>query len=450
MAGSGWDRRGLMLGGGAAALLAAPGASAAVAAPAKDRLRSAFFYAFPLYELARIAQERTAAAEGGPGALNTIVHRAQLLDHHARQVSGPNNDTIYSSAFLDLAGGPLDLSVPTELQRYFCVAFMDAFTDNFAYIGSRATHGRGGRFWIVGPQWRGSPPPGAQVIRAPTNDVWLLARVLVDGPADLPAAQALQREISLRAPDGRPPPRPWAVRATRATDAANFLAVVNEVLARSAGGASQIGRAARFASVGVGTSRPPDADLLAAWNAWIPAGLAELQDAFQYRDLVVDGWSYQEPGVGEFGTNDRLRAAVALGGIAALGEAEAMYFHATRAADGSVLDGRRAYRWRVPPGGVPADAFWSLSMYAAEPDGRFFFADNPIHRYSIGDRTPGLVVGGDGSLEILIQHEAPDGALAANWLPAPAGPMRLALRAYMPRPELRRRRWRLPPLVAVG
>ncbi|TAJ70183.1 MAG: DUF1254 domain-containing protein [Phenylobacterium sp.] len=443
------DRRGVMLGGGAAAFAAVRGAAAARAPVTADGLRPAFFYAFPLYEMARIAQERTAAA-GGTGGLNTITHRAQLLDHRARQVSGPNNDTIYSSAFLDLAGGPLDLIIPTERDRYFCVAFMDAFTDNFAYVGARATHGRGGRFWVVGPHWRGAPPRGAQVIRAPTNDVWMLARILVDGPGDLPAAQALQRQIALVAPAGRPPPGPWSNRATHAADGANFLAVVNEVLARSAGGGSQLARATRFSSVGVGTSRAPDADLLAAWNAWIPAGLAELQEAFQYRDLVVDGWSYQEPGVGEFGTKDRLRAAVALGGIAALGEAEAMYFHATRAADGTLLDGRRAHRWRVPAGGVPADAFWSLSMYAAEPDGRFFFADNPIHRYAIGDRTPGLVVAADGSLDILIQHEPPDGVLAANWLPAPAGPMRLALRAYMPRPELRRRRWRLPPLQAVA
>ena len=85
-------------------------------------------------------------------------------------------------------------------------------------------------------------------------------------------------------------------------------------------------------------------------------------------------------------------------------------------------------------------------MYMITPEGRYFFVENPIGRYSIGDRTPGLIVEPDGKLEILIQSERPEGRLAANWLPAPEGPLRLALRAYLPRAELRRRRWRVPRL----
>jgi len=141
---------------------------------------------------------------------------------------------------------------------------------------------------------------------------------------------------------------------------------------------------------------------------------------------------------------------VALGGIAALGEDEAMYFHANFGADGERLSGDKAYRWRVPAGGVPADAFWSLTMYRTMPDGRYFLVENPIGRYSIGDRTPGLIVEPDGSFEILIQHDAPEGPMAANWLPAPEGPMRLALRAYLPREELKERKWSVPPLEEVS
>lgn len=171
---------------------------------------------------------------------------------------------------------------------------------------------------------------------------------------------------------------------------------------------------------------------------------------FRFRDYSVDGWSYQPPGIADFGENDRLRAAVALGGMAALGEAEAMYFHANYDASGTRLNGANSYRWRVPPGGVPVDAFWSLTMYTVTPEGRYFFVENPINRYSIGDRTPGLVVGPDGSFDILIQRQAPDGAMAANWLPAPEGPLRLALRAYLPRAQLRNRTWRVPPLATAS
>jgi hypothetical protein len=127
-----------------------------------------------------------------------------------------------------------------------------------------------------------------------------------------------------------------------------------------------------------------------------------------------------------------------------------MYFHANFDGRGERLDGRNAYRWRLPPGGVPARAFWSLTNYDPQPDGRYFLVDNPIQRYSIGDRTPGLIRAADGSLEIIIQHERPEGSLVANWLPAPAGPMRLALRAYIPEPQLIERRWRVPPLERIA
>jgi hypothetical protein len=63
----------------------------------------------------------------------------------------------------------------------------------------------------------------------------------------------------------------------------------------------------------------------------------------------------------------------------------------------------------------------------------FFLVANPIDRYSIGDRTPGLRYGEDGSLTITIQHDQPQGPTQrANWLPAPQGDFRPALRIYNP------------------
>jgi hypothetical protein len=414
-----------------------------------DPFERAFYYAFPLYEFARIQQDRTGALNGQPGRLNTIAHRSQLLDHTSRIVTAPNNDTIYSSSFLELSGGPVEIDAPSATDRYFSIAFMQAFTDVFAYIGTRATRGEGGRAWIVGPQWRGESPAGVRVIRSPTNDVWMLMRTLVDGPEDLTDARTFQARLTMSVPPGRGPARGYMAAARDVNDPSNFLAVVNEVIARSPGGADQLARAPQFEAQGIGSVQPPSPLVLERYRAVIAGALETLRERFRFRDNVVDGWSYQPSGVGDFGGNDQLRAAVALGGIAALGEEEAMYFHANFEASGERLDGANGYRWRVPPGGVPVDAFWSLTMYTVTPEGRYFFAENPINRYSIGDRTPGLIVEPDGSLEISIQHERPEGALAANWLPAPRGPLRLALRAYLPRRGLRRRAWRVPALRRV-
>jgi hypothetical protein len=441
-------RREFLAGAASLPIVSACAMSASGPADPND-LNAAFFYGFPLYEFARTQQARTGGGGGLPGVpMNRVGHRAALADHTSRQVTAPNNDTIYSSAFLELSSGPIEVVSPTETERYFSIAFMDAFTDNFAYIGTRATRGQGGKFWVVGPQWTGAPPADVTLIRSSTNDVWMLGRTLVDGPGDLAAARAVQQRITVRQ-TGDWTPRPFTARTTRVEDPENFLAVVRDVLARSPGGKGQTARASRFASAGLVGGDVPSAELLARWRTTIPVAQAELQNDYLTRDVTEGGWSYQPRGVGDFGTNDRLRARTALGGLAALGEEEAMYFHATADSSGARLTGENAYRWRVPPGGIPCDAFWSLTMYMAEPDGRFFLADNPIHRYAIGDRTRGLVRNPDGSLDILIQKAAPTGPLAANWLPAPSGPLRLALRAYLPKRELRERRWRVPGLTRV-
>ncbi|MBK8837149.1 MAG: DUF1214 domain-containing protein [Hyphomonadaceae bacterium] len=178
-------------------------------------------------------------------------------------------------------------------------------------------------------------------------------------------------------------------------------------------------------------------------------GIAKLKEKFLFRGLVVNGWGYQEKGVGEASASDLLRASVALGGLAALPETEAMYFQATMDDTSTRLDGASKYVWRIPPGGVPADAFWSLTMYQAEPDGRFFLVQNPINRFSIGDRTQGLVKNADGSIDILIQRDQPAGSMAANWLPAAAGAMQMSLRAYLPKKGLRDRTWKIPPVRKV-
>jgi hypothetical protein len=99
---------------------------------------------------------------------------------------------------------------------------------------------------------------------------------------------------------------------------------------------------------------------------------------------------------------------------------------------GDVLNGSNRYEvtFNPPP---PANAFWSLTMYDTP---RYYLVDNPIDRYSIGDRTPGLRYNDDGSVTILLQTDEPDGDASTNWLPTPAGDFRPILRMYEPGPSV--------------
>ena len=115
--------------------------------------------------------------------------------------------------------------------------------------------------------------------------------------------------------------------------------------------------------------------------------------------------------------------------------------------DGEQLDGRHRYELRFDTA-PPVGAFWSVTMYDL-PD--FYLVANPIDRYSIGDRTPGIVNGDDGSLTIVMQHDEPsDPDERANWLPAPAAPFRPLLRMYEPDPSVFDGGYTLPPIKRVG
>ena len=95
----------------------------------------------------------------------------------------------------------------------------------------------------------------------------------------------------------------------------------------------------------------------------------------------------------------------------------------------------------------PVDAFWSLTMYSVP---KFLLVANPIDRYSIGDRTPGLQVAADGSLTIYLQHESPGADKESNWLPTPAGDFRPIMRMYQPKPEVLAGDYALPAIRRVG
>ncbi len=92
-----------------------------------------------------------------------------------------------------------------------------------------------------------------------------------------------------------------------------------------------------------------------------------------------------------------------------------------------------------------AKFFWSLTLYRLPSR---LLAANPIDRYSIGDRTPGIANAEDGSLEIALQSAEPTNQVRrANWLPTPAGePFTVIYRLYGPGEQAQSGAWSLPPI----
>lgn len=155
----------------------------------------------------------------------------------------------------------------------------------------------------------------------------------------------------------------------------------------------------------------------------------------------VNGWSSIRS-CGRPGNGILVRAASAKALPAVNVFEEAAYWTATKDVSGRRLNGRQDYVLSFPAGRFPPnDAFWSLTV----TDVVGYAVSNPINRSSFDDRSK-LAADADGSIDILLRHEAPSGR-EQNWLPTPAGPFKLMLRAYLPGPEVLDGRYKVPPVV---
>ncbi len=91
-----------------------------------------------------------------PGvSINTFVHMRTLAGPSDRIVVRPNNDALYSIAWLDLKTEPLVLHVPDTTGGYYLMQILDGWPNVFANPGTRTTGSAAQDFVIAGPSWNG-------------------------------------------------------------------------------------------------------------------------------------------------------------------------------------------------------------------------------------------------------------------------------------------------------
>jgi hypothetical protein len=417
---------------------------ARAAASLQSAARDAWLFGLPLIEM---AGARVAATKGvGP---NVMVHNPALTTVKTQSVTTPNNDTLYARAWIDLSQGPVTLTLPAAGSRYISVALMDMYSNNFAVLGTRTTGPQGGVFTLVGP---GDAAGSSRAIRSPTPWVWLLARTLVDGEADLAAAHAVQEGVRLKAPTVKAP----AVHANRNAEWAPYFSSVQALMLENPPPVTDLAWLQGVEPLGLKPGGGFDPTRFSpAEVAQIEAGVAEAKGLLRSRRRpgpVADGWIYPKANLGEFGQDYLYRAQVAVAGLAALPPVEAMYMRALSPQGTPNFDSAQGYRLHFPADRLPpVNSFWSLTMYEATPDGQAFFTPNALNRYAIGDRSPGLVKGADGSLTLWLTRQDPGDGKRANWLPAPAEkPFTIVMRAYLPKEELLQGAYRLPALERLA
>jgi hypothetical protein len=430
--------------------------------------KEATIYGFPLVDSYRIQYSYFADRDSPEfkAPWNRIFNNARVYTPDDKAIQTPNSDTPYSFVGADLRAEPIVLTVPAvERGRYYSLQFIDMYTFNFAYVGSRATGDGDGSYLLAGPKWKGEKPKGIKsVIRSETEFAFVLYRTQLFNPGDIENVKKIQAGYKVQTLSeflGKPAPpaqpavdfmKPLSVEQERAS--LQFFNVLNFILQYCPTNPIENAIMARFAKIGVGAGKSFDANSLTPeMQKALQDGMADAWTAFrELKETELD--TGKRSSADAFGTREALdgryidRMSGAVLGIYGNSKQEAIYPVYFIDAGKQKLDGANRYTLRFAPGQLPpVNAFWSLTMY--ELPASLLFA-NPLNRYLINSAMlPNLMRDEDGGVTLYVQNAQPDGDRKANWLPAPKGPFFAAMRLYWPKAEAANGKWKVPPLQRV-
>ena len=431
----------------------------------------AYIYGYPAIYYANVRYQWIESGQGPVRmAVNQYYHSRVLSDYRLQHGGSPNRETPYSAAMLDLVE-PMVLTVPENPeQRYYSLQLADFYSDTVGYIGVRATHNLAGDYLVVGPDWQGEVPQGIKgVIHATTPWTFVVARTFSDGSeADLVKVHAFQDGYKITPlsqygkPEVKQTERHDVLDPAAGTDPLGAFKTMNAAMKENPPPARDDALMKQFALVGLGPQAKGNLDDL---DPAIKRGLARaIVDGHALLGRVAkaggsivgatrtqNGWFYGASNWGRMAADGDFLGRAGTQAFSGLIEhviEESVKLRTFVDSDGDPLNGDNRYVLHFSKAQIPqAKSFWSVTLY----DENYNLSYNEAGRYSVGDTLPGLIYGKDGSLDIYIQAEKPDGDKTANWLPAPKGKdFNLFLRTYFPGPTLLDQSYSAPAVVKVG
>jgi hypothetical protein len=428
-----------------------------------------------VYDINEVVSQTTKPKVASSAPVNLFGY-SRVLASPSDEFVSLNNDTLYTFAHCDVRSEPLVLNLPDTNGRYYVMQFVDAWTNNFAYIGRRASGTNGGRYLLTSAHWEGDIPSDITVVRAPTTVFSIIGRHAVEGSSDVPNVIALQDQTWLT-PLGTYPDRadagsrrfgdhelaPWN---TNVPDSLKFWEQLRAWAQLFPPSPDDQRYFEAFRPLGLLEPESPyinpDPALLAVLIEGERVGLELIEETMRAGATApVNGWLSAahsfDYNLDHFGPGtidapawklpDReasyvVRAASAMGGLWGNHGYEAVYCYTYVDDQGETLTGERRYALHFDET-PPVDAFWSITMYDLP---KYYLVDNPIDRYAIGSRTPDVQWNDDGSLDIYIQLEHPGAGKESNWLPTPTGAFRPIMRMYQPGTAILDGTYELPPI----
>jgi hypothetical protein len=312
-----------------------------------------------------------------------VVIWEKLLDPQSLLLTS-NAETVYAVAHLRLQDdGPTVVEAPPNMLGFL----RDGLQRYLADIGPLGKdQGKGGKYLVLPPGFRGDAPDGYFVVQSPTHSVNLSLRGFqVNGKTDQAVGLMKQLEIYPLAETAAPPAMEFMNGSGRAIDTVfpdsfRFFELLAMLVNEEPVDIFDPLERSMMQAIGIekGKAFNPDARLKALLSEAARLGGA-MARANSYASTfgrfypdrhwqgVPTGISYTfiEDGIPQVDTRNWLYYT-AIGNSPAImaknvGQGS-QYLWTYRDADGQYLDGARSYRLHIPPN-IPAKAFWSVLVY---------------------------------------------------------------------------------------
>ena len=380
------------------------------------------------------AMKKGSEAEFGAGSNVFPIWKDRLSAETL--VSTPNSDLVYGMGYLDLqADGPTVIEVPPKLQGILDDFWHRPLTD-VGYVGP--DKGEGGNYLILPPDYEGEVPEGYHTFESRTFNVFVFWRAFLGENRSTGEGVALmeQTRIYPLSKKDDPPEMVFPNGSGRPADMLypkdyRYFDGLAEFVQNEHPGTEDAAMRGLMASLGIIKGEPyaPDDRMKEILSAGAEVGMKmahalrfgdKLPNTKYYTDrnwhnvLNVENVDFNENGyrnvdaqVGMFIIGYSISPAMVLNMVGA----GSKYPFAYKDAEGNYLSGGTSYRLHLPPD-VPAENFWSVTLYDAETASG---VQNGQPFPSIGSNDD-LAYNEDGSVDLYFGPEPPDGAPETNFL----------------------------------
>lgn len=421
----------------------------------RSRAVNVFVNSLPMLSMYAL---REGQASVGADTSNKICIWDNLMDSKTLLLTG-NTSTMYAFGFLDLLkDGPTVIDLPPGMLGLLDDMAFHYMTD----LGlAGPDKGKGGKFLVLPPGYKGEVPDGYFVVPSKTSGVWVFMRGFLD--ASLPLEEAISaasknirdnlKVYPLATKDAQPEMEFINVSGkemnTIPPNDYSFFEKLHDLIQGEPD--DYLGPEAKgmMAAIGIEKGKPfnPDqrmkkilTDAAAIGNA---AGRAisyypREPGNFIYKDSktwVMAFWNKNTAFKDNGAYNLEGRALMHFGyicvspamALTAAGKGSD-YALAMLDSEGQVLDGSKIYKLHIPPN-PPVKDFWAVTMYDTQTRSQL---QTDQQFPTLGSQTKGFKKNADGSYDIYFSPTPPKG-WESNWLQTiPGKSWWIALRIYAP------------------